>query len=93
VDAEADGADADAELVLALESGVVRGVSLNWNVMLSFASNQRGFGSGSIIDCRTLLIPWEPRPEGYLGFGDAKSCSTIPEASEKRDDVSLSEDV
>jgi hypothetical protein len=35
----------------------VRGVSLNWNVILLFVSNHRGFGRGSKRDCLTDWIP------------------------------------
>lgn len=39
----------------------LRGVSLNWNVMSFFCSNQRAFGlAGSYIDWRTDFIPEVP---------------------------------
>jgi hypothetical protein len=80
----------EADMPVGLTSGVVRGVSLNRNVILWFDSNHRGFGSGSIIDCRTLIIPWLLSPEEYRGLGDTKSCSIIPVASLKRELVSVS---
>jgi hypothetical protein len=61
--------------------------------MFSFDSNHRGFGNGSIIDCRTLLIPWLLKAQEFRGFGDTKSCSMIPFASLMRELVSLSMEV
>jgi hypothetical protein len=50
---EADVAADEADALDVADEERERGVSLNWNVMLLFVSNHRGFGAGWRTDCLT----------------------------------------